>query len=1023
MSRSRIFNGYGLITLFVLVLSIFCGGARATGELDTFFKGGVGELSGDVRAAVIQPDGKVIIAGKWTALDDKPSQIIARFNTDGSRDLSFNPAVFSACCLSELAINDMILQPDGKILVAGGFLAVAGEAHQMMARLNSDGSVDNAFNYGGVVGSATNGTIADIELLPDGKVMAAGFMGYGGSVNRNSLVRFNSNGTLDLSFDPGSMNGCFAAKATPDGKVLASCKLNTSAFIKKFNTDGTADPSFLVSTGTGTSGFVRGIAELSDGKYFAYGDFTTINNNTDRKFGTKINTDGSLDMSFNAKGSGFGGEVKNVIVEPDGQLVAVGRFSTYNGTASDKAARINADGSLDASFSYDTVYFFQVPARVLLQGDGKYFIGGLLNRNVQSDSNAKSGGYFRRLNTDGSSDNTFASVYAQEVAETVRLAQQSDGKILVGGTISVNGRRFVNNLIRLNFDGSPDPTFTAAVNVNNIPCCLQVLPDDKILVGSTSASGSSLIRLNSNGSLDDTFSAPVVGGGTALTNIAVLPDGKILVSGFINSRVIVRLNSNGSLDNTFDSGGPVTSTPVLKIVPLADGKIIITGGFTAIAGIPRGRIARLNANGSLDNTFNPPVGADNSIGNAVILPDGKILIAGSFTAYNTTPRKYLARLTSDGALDPTFADPGITGISGGVGQVKILPNGKILIAGSFNTVGGNSSPNIARLNADGTWDPTFNVGTGTNAGVGSMILQPNGRIVIAGSFTLYNGQPVLGIARLINSNAAWDFDGDGRSDISIFRPSDGNWYLMGSQIGFNVNNFGQAGDRLASADYDGDGRSDLGIYRDGAWWYLNSSTGTVGLKFWGGAGDVPLPADFDGDGRADFIYYHPATNEWFRSGSTGVSSTIQWGIPGDIPVSGDFDGDGKASPIAFRPSTGLWGMRDEAGGWTSMQWGQSGDIPVAADYDADGKTDVAVWRPSNSAWYIYNSGSGTVTIMGWGLAGDRPVPGDFDGDGKADVAVWRPSNGVWYIMQSTSGFTGMQFGISSDQAVPSEMIQ
>ncbi len=155
MSRSKIFNAnsYGLITLLVLVLAIFCGGANAAGELDTFFKAAVGQLSGEVRAAVMQPDGKIIIAGKWTAIDDKPYQIIARFNTDSTRDLSFNPAVFSVCCLSDLAINDMVLQPDGKILVAGGFLGAGGEAHQMIARLNSDGSLDNTFNYGG--GEAT----------------------------------------------------------------------------------------------------------------------------------------------------------------------------------------------------------------------------------------------------------------------------------------------------------------------------------------------------------------------------------------------------------------------------------------------------------------------------------------------------------------------------------------------------------------------------------------------------------------------------------------------------------------------------------------------------------------------------------------------------------------------------------------------------------------------------------------------------------------------------------------------------
>jgi uncharacterized delta-60 repeat protein len=459
--------------------------------------------------------------------------------------------------------------------------------------------------------------------------------------------------------------------------------------------------------------------------------------------------------------------------------------------------------------------------------------------------------------------------------------------------------------------------------------------------------------------------------------------------------------------------------------------VIIAGEFLSMGGSPRNRIARLNSNGSLDNSFNPIGGVNGRIFSVAVQPDDKIVIGGEFTMVNGFNKKILARLNPDGTTDNSFSPnitapppPGSVNIFTGVVSLKLLKTGKILIGGDFSAVDGQPRNKVAMLNPDGSLDTTFDVGgSGPDALVRYVTLQPNGRILVGGDFSSFNGLPRSGVARLIHGGPSFDFDGDGRSDISIYRPADGNWYLAQSQAGFAVHHFGIKGDRVASADYDGDSRSDLAVYRDGTWWYIKSSDGTVGLANWGAAEDTPLPSDFDGDSKADFVYYHSSTGTWFRSGSTGAVSNVQFGMAGDIPTIGDFDGDGKSDPAIFRPTGGVWWyLPSSTGIATPVQWGQNGDVPVTGDYDGDGKTDLAVWRPSNGAWYILNSRNGSIFIFSWGLSEDRPVVGDYDGDGKSDIAVWRPSTGVWYIMQSTAGFTGMQYGLPADKPVPNAFL-
>jgi N-acetylneuraminic acid mutarotase len=295
-----------------------------------------------------------------------------------------------------------------------------------------------------------------------------------------------------------------------------------------------------------------------------------------------------------------------------------------------------------------------------------------------------------------------------------------------------------------------------------------------------------------------------------------------------------------------------------------------------------------------------------------------------------------------------------------------------------------------------------------------------------------NGDPRAGYEYFVasNSRTPFDFDGDGKADVSVFRPSNGVWYLNRSQAGFYAAQWGASGDALVPGDYDGDRKFDLAVFRKSAnstWYILQSATNTVRAVQWGASNilqailfDRPVPADYDGDGKTDLAVWRltdhlsePARFLILQS-SNNVGVGGQWGGFGDTPVPADYDGDGRADIAVFR--NGIWYLNRSMLGFTGIGFGAATDVPVAADYDGDGKADVAVFRPASGTWYLQRSGLGFTGIQ-FGLETDAPVPADYDGDGKVDVAVFR--NGTWYLQRSTAGFTGIGFGASGDVPVPS----
>lgn len=294
--------------------------------------------------------------------------------------------------------------------------------------------------------------------------------------------------------------------------------------------------------------------------------------------------------------------------------------------------------------------------------------------------------------------------------------------------------------------------------------------------------------------------------------------------------------------------------------------------------------------------------------------------------------------------------------------------------------------------------------------------------VLAGDLT--NGLIVLDASAVASplKNRVSDFDGDRKTDLSVFSPSNGQWTIESSSTGGTSTFFwGVQGDQLITGDYDGDGRSDLGVWRpsDGNWYQLRSGSSYYVVPF-GQSGDVPVPADYDADGRTDLAVWRPSNGIWYIQNSTLGYTVRGWGVAGDKALSGDYEGDGKADLVIWRPSNGNWYVVPSSSSIPiQVGWGQNGDKPVYADFNGDGRAEFTVFRPSEGRWYTLDTYAGSISTRDFGIAEDLPLPSDFDGDGKTDIAVFRPSNSTWYWLTSaTPGFNSRVFGQPTDRPSP-----
>lgn len=744
-----------LIPLLLTSLFTFAQPGRIDTTFNTFDDGTYGDGTGfqyQVNVVVTQADGKIIVAGGFSTFNGFPANKIVRLDQNGHLDPTFSVGTgFNSDVL------DLEIQPDGKIVVGGWFTSFNGVSRNKIARLNSDGSLDPSFTVGSGFSTSLYTWVSDVALQSNGKIIAVGeFSSYNGS-SRNKIVCLNPNGSIDLSFTQFGFNETAnVAYVQQDGKILIGGGFwtyggNTVRDLVRLNPDGTLDSTFLNAGFGGFSDDVFDIVVQPDGKIVACGYFWEFDG-TNRRRIARLNADGTLDTGFNP-GIGFEDPAYTVSLQTDGKIIVGGEFISFNGVPRKRITRLNTDGSMDASFNFGEGCDDMVFA-TCVESDGKILVGGRFDF-----FNGELKYSLARLNPDGSLISSFnpAAGFNDKVHTTLI---QPDGKVLVGGNFNAFNGKARPKIARLNSDGSLDESFNPSGGFNNEVYAIALQADNKMIVAGkfTMFNGSSsnrIVRLNPDGSVDLTFNIGTGFNGTART-IAIQSDGKILVGGEFTSyngattKYFVRLNPDGSIDPTLVVGTGFSSFVYQIVVNESDDRITVAGFFTTYNNVSISRIARLNNNGTLDATFaTTGTGFNNGIRSIALQPDGKTLIAGSFTQYNGATNNYIARLNYNGSVDPTFNTG--TGLDGTANSIALQSDGKIIIGGEFLTFNGFSRNRIVRLNADGTFDPVFNPGTGFNNIVRSLAIQSDGNIIAGGDFGSFDGYTKNRILRLLGN--------------------------------------------------------------------------------------------------------------------------------------------------------------------------------------------------------------------------------------------------------------------------------
>ena len=690
---------------------------------------------------LIQSDNKILIlAGQQYG---NPAKLI-RLQPDGARDFSYNESTFTQ---NYVPLCEM--QADNKIVIAISTNSqINGVSNNGLVRLNADGTLDASFNSSLIFctdyGSTSNFT--DLKIDSNGKIVVVGGELFSPSCAIKHIIRLNPNGSEDATF-------------TPPAEILTG------------------------------NGYLKKVCILSDNKIIVTGNFNALTGTNNNNYIIKLNSNGTLDSSY-SYGSGYGlYNLYAMAAQPDNKVVVFLKSGTlFNGTLVKEAFRINTDGSLDSSFDLGPTFVetggHTFSEDLLVKPNGNIIIGG----DYAVDGNLVSG--LIEVNSNGVLNPNFSIGTGFRGNGYINKIQQlSSGKVLIAGAFdSVNGVTR-HGLARLNSDGTYDTSFGGGTgfSLNAILRTFAVQPDGKIIVGGNfnqynGVQNINLIRLNADGTIDPTFATVtsfydsyIQGFVNPLINsIAVQNDGKILIGGaFVNynganKNNIMRLNTDGTLDTTFITGVGF-NYQVTHMELQSDQKIVVAGVFTKYNNVTlTSKMIRLNAYGTRDTGFNLVGYTNFSVPRFSILPDGKILATKLQTSSQANGYELL-KLNNDGTLDTSFSfNLDYTSIL----DFCIQPDNKILVVASSNN---NVLKKISRFNDDGTLDTSFDIGAGISknnyedfaygylnysasqyeiqdeANSKSLFMQNDGKILVAGYFTHFDNLPATGTLRLLNS--------------------------------------------------------------------------------------------------------------------------------------------------------------------------------------------------------------------------------------------------------------------------------
>ncbi len=770
---------------------------NANGTIDFGFNP---NANSSVFACVLQVDGKILVAGGFTTIGGIARNRLARLNADGTLDAAFNPS-------SSGTVSAVAIQADGKIFVGGGFSTINGTPRNGSARLENDPAPQFLSASGGNrvdwlrAGASPEIEQVSFELSTDGgnTFSALGTATrFPGGWEKSGLVlpasgHLRARGRTAGGLDSGSTGlvetvTAFAAEAPeiaveqPPGTDLADggtasfgsvARGDTGSLTFTIKNTGTANLAPLTITKDGTDAAMFTIT-ASPVPVMPGGSTTFTVRFAPTATGVKtaalhIANNDADENPFDLTLTGLGTLSTNA--DLSGLTLNSGTFTpafasgttSYSASVVSSVNKVTFTPTVAQSTATITVNGIAVPSGNTSAPVGLSVGSNLVNIVVTAGNGVTTKTYTiaitRAVPVPGDIEGEFDPGIFTDV---LSLAMQPDRKILVG-----SGNFLNSPLARLQADGTVESTatFNPGTNVSGTIQTLAVQANGKILVGVGGYLDNPIGRLNADGSMESaaTFTPGLASNG-AVFGMALQSDGKIVLGGGflgVNGQTrnrIARLQPNGAVESaaTFNPGTAADGT-IYSVAVQADGKVLLGGQFLNFNGQPRTRIARLNANGTVESTatFNIGTGADSYVYCFAVQPDGKILVGGLFNSINGQPRNHIARLNSNGTLESTATfNPG-TGADNPVDGIVLQADGKILLGGGFANVNGQPRKRIARLLADGTLESTatFNFGAGTGDQAGALALQADGKIVVGGNFFYADGSYRGKVARLINGPA------------------------------------------------------------------------------------------------------------------------------------------------------------------------------------------------------------------------------------------------------------------------------
>lgn len=957
-----------------------------------------------------QADGKIVVVASASG-GIQNDFVVLRYNANGSADITFDgdgKASADFGSTNDLA-HAVAIQADGRIVVAG----VSGSSFAL-ARFNQDGSLDTTFDADGKLvtnfGSASANAYA-IDIALDGKIVVAGDTRAGSNTDF-AVARYNFDGSLDPTFDGdgrlvsdlgSNSDGARAIAVQADGKIVVGGAAlpdgtNSQFVLMRYNADGTLDVTFdgdgKATTSFGTNDGLTSLVIQPDGKILAAG--SSLQGSSYNGVVARYNGDGSLDASFDGDGklsipAGF--NIRTwIALQGQGRIIVAGE----DGAGSGIRARVTAyhgDGSLDTSFGTGGAtlipiaqYSITVPSGIAIGGNGKIVV-----------ATAPLG--VASLNADGTLDTSFnagkalTNVSATSFDEEANgVALQADGKIVTVGR-AYNGDDYSLTVLRYTSIGTLDPSFDGdGMAIFELPGIdlsgqsVAIQSDGKILVAgvrNTATDRVVLLRYNSDGSLDPSFDTdgwvllPLPGGSTfyPASVLAIQPDGMIIVaSNDGSSSAVVRVKPNGTLDASFDGDGMATSPigPVCNSMALqADGKIVLAGVFSG-GSYSKFSLCRFNSNGSIDTTFDADGVVSTTIGTrgdyafaVAIQPDGKILAAGQTASANLASDFAVVRYNPDGSLDSGFEGDGIVTTDFGMGNERayaaaVLPNGKVIVAGNspdclFSSL--TSHIAMARYNSDGSLDSSFDddgksiIGINPNAQARAMAVQANGRAVLAGA--AYVSNYVQLVARV---------NGDNHSPVAVA----GGPYLVveGGTLALSAAGSSDPDDDPLTYSWDVNGD---GVFGD--------ATGVAPQLTWSQLNAL----DIDHEHLSATIKVRVDDGFFGVTTSAGTSLTLN-------PAP---DAAGLARPTGVTGERRLTLYAEDANSAD-----QAADFTFLIDWDGNGTTDHTVTGPSGVEVLHTFASAITVKVAARDQVGSTGPAAFFAIDPVEHSAIWTGTNGA-----------------------------